>query len=120
MTKNGPLRIGNFKGILSHGFRFDELPSVGYPLYMLCLIMLLGVSGLIDMSNGEIFFAPMILAFLVLPALALAAKTAWQTKQPTAILPLFVLYLIYGCARAFSVLKALFKGFKKGWGNFFA
>jgi glycosyltransferase involved in cell wall biosynthesis len=99
---------GNLKGALSHGFRWEELPSLGYPLYSLCLSLLLCVSCIYDVTRGQITFVPINLSLLLLPASGLAVRTSYRSRGITALPALFLLYFIYGLARAYSFIKALF------------
>ena len=98
--------IGNVRGMCSHGFRLDELPSIGYPLFVLFVVFVCGFGIGIDLWNGRLLVSPASLAFLVLPALVLAVNTARRAHRPTLVPSLFVLYLTYGLARAFSVIKS--------------
>ena len=97
--------IGNFKGVLSHGFRWDELPSLGYPVWVIGLIVALGIGSFIDLWRGQFIFSLLSLVFLLLPAFFLSVNTAWAARCPASVPPLFVLYLTYGLARAYSVVK---------------
>ena len=97
--------MGNLKGIFSHGLRWDEIPSLGYPLYMMCGVVL-SVAGIgAALWLRQLLLIPLSLAFLGMPAWVLALKKTYQAKRPTAVLRLFILYLTYGFARAFSVIK---------------
>ena len=96
---------GNLKGVKSHGLRLDELPSLGYPLYMIVVILLAVVGFLADVWRQQFIFMPLSLFFLIAPAFTLALYTALSTKRPLLIPELFILYIIYGFARAYSVLK---------------
>ncbi len=98
--------IGNIRGMCSHGFRLDELPSVGYPLYVLLLVVVCGCGIGVDLWNGRLAMSPLSLAFLVFPAVVLAVNTARRAHCPSLVPSLFVLYLTYGLARAFSVIKS--------------
>ncbi len=98
--------IGNFRGICSHAFRLDELPSLGYPLYVLFLVIACGFGIGFDLWSGRMLVSPVTLAFLVFPAFVLAVNTARQVHRPLVIPSLFLLYLIYGLARALSMIKA--------------
>ncbi len=98
--------LGSFKGVLSHGLRVDELPSLGYPLYILALFLVLAFGSVIDGYRGQLFLAPLAASILVLPAILLSLSTARITKCPGAVIGLFVLYLVYGFARAVSLVKA--------------
>ena len=97
---------GNLRGVFSHGFRWDELPSLGYPLYILILAMTFWLGFLVDLGQGQFFYSPLSLGLLCLPALLLAVKTASWARRPAAFPSLFLLYLIYGLARAYSVVRA--------------
>lgn len=97
--------IGNLKGVLSHELRWDEVPSLGYPLYMLCLLLLFSLGVLVDLWRQRILLAPLCLILFVLPALFLALRTGSVARRFTAVPQLFLLYLLYGFARAYSLLK---------------
>jgi hypothetical protein len=99
--------IGSLRGVLSHGLRWDEIPSLGYPLYVLCGVLLTVLSIFVDLSYRHIRLGPLSFLFLTFPALLLALNTARLAKQPAAIFKLFVLYLVYGFARAYAVVKSL-------------
>jgi hypothetical protein len=98
--------ISNLRGVLAHGFRWDELPSLGYPLYILCGVLFLMLGGVVDLWYGQLFLVPLSLTMLILPALGLALNTARLSRQPMLILQLFLLYFTYGLARAYAVVKA--------------
>jgi GT2 family glycosyltransferase len=98
--------MGNLKGILSHGLRWDELPSLGYPLYIICIGLTLWPALFIAIWRQQSLWFPLWLVFLCLPALLLAAKTAWQSHRLRAMPKLFLLYLLYGVARAYAIIKA--------------
>jgi YD repeat-containing protein len=97
--------IGNIRGAILHGLRRDELPSVGYPLYILggglCAFMSAGV----DLLRGQCLLFPISLSLLGLPALLLALRTGRWAQQPALMPQLFLLYLLYGFARAYAVVK---------------
>jgi GT2 family glycosyltransferase len=96
---------GNLQGVLSHGLRWDEMPSLGYPLYVIGGVLLAVLGVLIDLWRQHILLAPLSLILLILPALGLALHTACLAKQPASILKLFLLYFIYGFARAYAMVK---------------
>lgn len=102
--------IGNLKGIFSHGLRMDEMPSLGYPLYVLFLI--LSLSSIIGFWRGQATLIPINLGLMMMPAMVLAVNTVSRTRRLSAFYKLFLLYLVYGFARAYSLIKAL--RFKKG------
>jgi Glycosyl transferase family 2 len=95
----------NLKGVFSHGLRWDELPSLGYPIYILCLV-LLTFSCILDLWNQRFVLTLFSLGLLTLPALLLATATMLRARRPNALPGLFLLYLIYGCARAYSIICA--------------
>jgi hypothetical protein len=98
--------IGNLRGVLSHGLRWDEVPSLGYPLYVLCCALLTVLGIFVDLWYRHILLVPLSLTLLGLPALLLALNTARLAKQPMSVLKLFLLYFIYGCARGYAVVKS--------------
>lgn len=98
--------IGNVRGLYSHGFRLDELPSVGYPLYVLLLVVMCGLGIGVDLWKGHVWMSLPSFIFLVFPAVVLALNTARRAHRPSLVPSLFVLYLIYGLARACSVIKS--------------
>ncbi len=104
---------GSFSGFRSHGFRWDELPSLGYPLYVIGLCVALAIGGVWDLVHGQLLVSLPCLTLLLFPACLLALRTAWFAKSFTIIPPLFILYLMYGFARAYSALKASFSNTPK-------
>ena len=99
--------MGSLKGVVRHGLRLDELPSLAYPLYLLALLPLLGISCFLALSNSKL--APIIinLSLLLVPALSLAIRTCWRTKKFHALPGLCLLYFLYGIARASSLINLL-------------
>jgi glycosyltransferase involved in cell wall biosynthesis len=97
---------GNIPGVFAHGLRWDELPSLGYPIYILCLLLLLSLSCVLDLSNRQFALTFFSLGLLILPALVLAIATMRRARQPNALPGLFLLYLVYGFARAYSIVSA--------------
>jgi len=59
--------IGNLRGVFSHGFRWDELPSLGYPVWVISFLSILGIGTLVDLWRGQFFFSLLSLVFLLLP-----------------------------------------------------
>jgi len=99
---------GSFSGLRFHGFRWDELPSLGYPLYILGLCVALVIGSIWDLVQGQPLVSLPCLVLLLLPACLLSLRTAWRAKSAAIIPSLFVLYVLYGLARAYSALKASF------------
>ena len=97
--------LGNVAGVVSHGLRRDELPSVGYPLYIICVLMILTLTVVFPYSIGGVPLAPLAFGILVLPAFLLALKTIHRSRSLGALPGLFLLYLVYGLARAYSILR---------------
>jgi GT2 family glycosyltransferase len=96
---------GNLSGVLSHGLRWDELPSVGYPLYVLFFVCV-GLTSMICPERWRYFLMFLSFIFLIMPALALALRTGCGSGRMSVAPELFVLYLIYGFARAYSLVKS--------------
>lgn len=99
--------LGNLQGVFSHGLRWDELPSIGYPIYILMLVVFFCLGGLLDFLNQQFFMIPLALLLLVSPPLYLAIHTTYLTKAPKYLPSLFFLYLVYGFARAYALVKSL-------------
>jgi len=97
---------GNLRGLRLHGLRWDELPSVGYPLYVLGAVVFLMIGVTLDLWRGWPRLAPAGLAALGLPAFVLAITTAWQSRRLVLLPQLALLYALYGLARAKAVLSS--------------
>lgn len=95
--------LGNLHGVRSHGWRWDELPSLGYPLYMLGLGLVFLLGCLLDSWSQQVSLAPLLLLVWMLPALLLACHTAYRARRGVALPQLWVLYALYGLARAYAV-----------------
>ena len=98
--------MGNLRGVVSHGLRWDEIPSIGYPLYVLCCAILFSLSCILDLWNGQFISIPLDFFLLVLPAMLLAVNVSRRTKRLGMLLQLFLVYLVYGLARAYAIVKA--------------
>jgi glycosyltransferase involved in cell wall biosynthesis len=97
--------IGSLKGVVSHGLRWNELPSLGYPFYVICLVVLLCLGLPVDLWRGQILMAPLCFVLLLFPALLLTSNTVRLVKCPRAFPKLALLYFLYGFARAYSLIK---------------
>jgi len=97
---------GNLGGVLSHGFRWDEVPSLAYPVYMGLGGALVVVGAAVDAWQSRFHWLPMTTALLSLPALALALHTAFRSASFRATPQLFLLYALYGWARAYALFRA--------------
>ena len=98
---------GNLRGLFAHGLRMEELPSVGYPLYIVTLLVICGAALFTDLYHGQLALLPFCLLLLGLPATYLAAKTAWSARRLKETPKLFLLYLVYGFARAYALMKGV-------------
>jgi len=97
---------GNLHGILSHGFRWDELPSLGYPLYVLGMVLLFTFSCIFAIWHWRVTLISLTLLLIALPALVLSTVTTWRAGKLKKLPQLFVLYFVYGFARAYALIKA--------------
>ena len=100
--------LGNLGGMASHGLRWDELPSLIYPLYVVVFSCLAGIAFGIDAWNRAMKFSFFPSIFLCLPPTFLAIKTGLCSKRLSSVFPLFILYLLYGIARGFALIKTSF------------
>jgi len=98
--------LGNIKGVLSHGVRWEELPSLGYPLYMLLAGLFCMAALLMDIQERRILLILYGFSVLTLPAMCLAINTSHQAQNLSVLLGLFILYVFYGLARAYSIVKS--------------
>lgn len=90
----------------SQGFPLRDLPSFIWPLWH--LMGTLALMGSIALSCFDYRLLPCLLTNIVLlpmPALLLSAKTCFQQRNLQSILPLGILYFVYGIARAVALLK---------------
>src|SRR4030095_848989 len=99
--------MGSVEGVISHGFRWDEVPSLSYPLYVLCFTLLLGIGFSLDHGRQQFLWTPLLIALLILPAFFLTLTTCWRSQHFRSFHKLFVLYFVYGFARAWSTAKSL-------------
>jgi len=95
----------NLRGVLAHGVRLSELPSVLLPLYHLAGAVAVG-AGLV---HGVAFGVtqPLAVATLLLaaPSLLLAGITATRFKRPQWWPALVAVYATYGAARALAIVS---------------
>jgi glycosyltransferase involved in cell wall biosynthesis len=98
---------GNLDGVAFHGFRWDELPSLAYPLFVLLAALFVIVGTAADLYRHRWLLGPVSATLLMAPALALAVRTASRSKRPALAFRLFLLYLIYGLARACAMLNSV-------------
>jgi glycosyltransferase involved in cell wall biosynthesis len=103
--------IGNLAGVVNHGFRWDELPSIAYPLYVLGMLHVLVITLFMMVQGWQLKLIPINLLLLGLPAFVFAAVTSYKAKQFGAVAKLFLLYFVYGVARAYSLAGSLRQSF---------
>jgi glycosyltransferase involved in cell wall biosynthesis len=97
--------MGTLNGIISHGLHVTELPSVGYPIYVTFVLFFVLISCVLAFQNRTFELLGASIFILITPAIALAMRTGAKTEQLKVIPQLFVLYLVYGIARAHSITK---------------
>jgi glycosyltransferase involved in cell wall biosynthesis len=97
---------GNLRGVRSHGLRWDELPSIGYPLYTGVAGAASLVAAAVDAWGGQVRWLPMTAGVLLMPAFLLALQTGYRSASFRAVPQLFLLYAIYGWARAYALIRA--------------
>ncbi|MCA9498455.1 MAG: glycosyltransferase [Saprospiraceae bacterium] len=102
--------LGNIQGIFSHGLRWEEVPSIGYPIYILLFALAFFLGSLVDFLNQQIFMSPLALILLAIPPFLLALHTTFVAKAPLFLPHLFLIYLVYGFARAYALVKSLSHG----------
>jgi glycosyltransferase involved in cell wall biosynthesis len=105
--------LGSWYGVLSHGWRWDEFPSLVYPLYVITLVPLCLLGVFIDVWHHQLLWVPCALCLLPLPALLLATRTTLLAHRPRVLPQLALLYVVYGIARACSLLKSTAYGLSK-------
>jgi glycosyltransferase involved in cell wall biosynthesis len=96
---------GNLKGLFSHEFRWEEMPSVCFPLFNLGALLLLVAGFALDVSKGQFWWSPITFTLLLSPSLYLGALTVMRTGLMDSFPQLVLLYFVYGVARAYSVIR---------------
>ena len=99
--------LGNLPGLFSHGFQWNELPSIGYPIYHLVVGLLFLLGSIIGFFTLQFWIFPLFLLLLIAPAFLLAVHTIILTKDLFYFPQLFFLYQLYGWARAFAIVKSI-------------
>lgn len=95
----------NLRGFFCHGFRWDELPSVCFPIYILGVLLFFVAGCVFDVSQGQFWWSPIIFSLLILPSFFLGVRTAMRTGLVYSFPQLVLIYFVYGAARAYSVIK---------------
>ncbi|MBI4523047.1 MAG: glycosyltransferase [Deltaproteobacteria bacterium] len=95
----------NLQGFCSHGFYWQELPSLTLPVLYLILILALPITGSYSLST-EGFYLPFLmnLGFLLLPPWLLAIRTSFNVGTFSRLGELALLYLIYLFARTAAII----------------
>ncbi len=91
------------RAFVKQGCPVRELPSLLFPLYYLVAAVALVVA----MFFWQRTLQPSMIAgiAIILPGLVLALVTSCRNKNIRAVLPLSLLYITYGCARAAALFK---------------
>lgn len=93
------------RAFFAHGMPLHELPSLVWPLYHLVAVIGLLVAAGYGAFYASILYPLVAVGVLILPSLALAAKTCFQVRRLSAIPALATLYLLYGLSRAAALFK---------------
>jgi glycosyltransferase involved in cell wall biosynthesis len=92
------------RAFVKQGFPLRELPSLLFPAYYAVSVAALLVT-LLAAWRISLTPAMLVLAAIWLPGLMLAVLTSWRSKSARALLPLSLLYITYGLARAAALFK---------------
>jgi hypothetical protein len=95
---------GNLRGLQSHGFYSEEVPSLLLPIYYLIAIVALPLTTIHAMDGSS---TPLVVnvAVLLLPALFLALRTSFRVNVLVCFGSLGLLYLVYALARASALIS---------------
>jgi glycosyltransferase involved in cell wall biosynthesis len=93
----------NLAGLLSHGFYWQEVPSLVLPIYCLVAIALLPLT-LFQVIDGS--FVPVLInaVAVLLPSLLLALRTSLKVSNFSCYASMSCLYLVYSLARAAAMI----------------
>lgn len=92
----------NYLGVIKHGFKASELPSLLLPVYYVILPL---TSILLSVLHIEKNIISIILIFWQLPILALTILKIKNIEKTHRFIQVFLLYNIYFLARAMSIFK---------------
>ncbi len=94
----------NLLGVVRHGLRWDELPSVVLPLYSVATLILLLASPAMTMFNSWGVAANVLwtACLFLLPAVAIAALTGARARALRYVPHLTLLYGVYFVARGLA------------------
>lgn len=93
------------RAFFAQGLPLAELPTLLYPIYHLVAVLglLAGVVWAFWLGSPTVVLAA--IGILMLPSTVMAMKTSWQIGEWRATMPLVVLYLAYGLARAAALFR---------------
>ena len=94
--------LASLQGALRHGFVPAELPSLALPVWHALAAFALGLI----LALGRADLAPVLVAALVAPSLALAARVALKARRPEALPALSAFALVYCAARTAALVPA--------------
>ena len=94
----------NFRGIFSHGFYLEEIPSLLLPVFYLIAILAVPILYIYSFVRGA--YVPVAVDFgcVITPALLLALRRTIRTREFGWLGHLIVLYLVSLLARATAML----------------
>lgn len=98
---------GGWNSWMHHGFPMRELRSLLYPLWVGAgFFLLLAVLGIMIVSSSNfVFFVGIFgLTAWLAPALTMALRRVWESRRVDALVPLFVLYMMFGVARFVALI----------------
>lgn len=100
----------NVLGLLSHGLRWSELPSIVFPFYYLIFIACLLLSTAYLLTKAS--YLPLIvnIAAIVVPPFCLAVRTSIKARKYRCLFKLAFLYLVYAAARALGTIPVMRPG----------
>jgi glycosyltransferase involved in cell wall biosynthesis len=95
----------NLRGFFSHGFYWQELPSLMLPILYLISIVSLPITGIYNLLI-EGFYPPFLinLGFLLLPPWLLAIRTSFNIGSFSCLGELAFLYSVYVFARTAAII----------------
>jgi glycosyltransferase involved in cell wall biosynthesis len=96
----------NWRGLLHHGLRWEELPSLAIPVVVLGAYVLPLAALPAGLLTGPILPALTLPLLAVPPALAAlaAVRIAARARRPSAVPRLTLIYLVYFSARAVALI----------------
>lgn len=96
---------GSFQGIVLHGLKTDEIPSLLTPFYGLTVLGLFVFAIYSLFFNEDIRGIIAFSVFIVFPPVIMAIRTSVRANSLKCMLPLIVLYIVYVSARTVSAFS---------------